>query len=388
VAELQVFGLGLGAGEAPLPERSSPGQAFVPDAAELLRLRLQERGWRIRSLCEVTQARTGDAVYLLGAPEPADPVFQRLRKQGGDLVVHPGQSLLHQLGAGAAVLSAQEFAAATPVSPAVVLGLPVKASCPRLLPGARVIRVRAERAPEELLAAGLRLEDFSPGDALLVPKEAVPACRELARLLVLMATLRAPGGCPWDREQTHLSLRPYLLEEAAEAVDALSAGDLHRITEELGDLLLQVVFHSEIGREEGTFSLEDVAGAIADKLVRRHPHVFQDTNPLSPEGVVRQWHELKRGERVRAPSAEVPSSFGALERAEKLASILRRHGLETEVEADFLWRQVSEAQAQGRMLSLELRAVVDRLLARLDRLGDPAALSPAERRRRWGNDER
>src|SRR4030095_3057886 len=95
----------------------------------------------------------------------------------------------------------------------------------------------------------------------------------LARLVDMMARLRAPGGCPWDREQTHETLRPYLLEEAYEVLDAIDHGDPRGLRDELGDLVLQVVFHAELAREAGAFSIADVATAIADKLERRHPHV-------------------------------------------------------------------------------------------------------------------
>src|SRR5512143_3685820 len=98
----------------------------------------------------------------------------------------------------------------------------------------------------------------------------------LGRLVDLMARLRAPGGRPWDREQTHESLRPYLLEETYEVLDAIEDGVPAALCDELGDLLLQVVFHAELAREAGTFDVGDVARTIADKLVRRHPHVFAD----------------------------------------------------------------------------------------------------------------
>src|SRR5262249_11252218 len=98
----------------------------------------------------------------------------------------------------------------------------------------------------------------------------------LGRLVDIMARLRAPGGCPWDREQTHASLRPYLIEEAYEVLEAIDGGDVSALRDELGDVLLQVIFHATIAAEAGRFGIADVASAIADKLVRRHPHVFGD----------------------------------------------------------------------------------------------------------------
>ena len=101
---------------------------------------------------------------------------------------------------------------------------------------------------------------------------------EFNRLVDIMAKLRAPDGCPWDREQTHETLKPYLIEEAYEVLDAIDAGDTRDLVEELGDVLLQVVFHAQVASEAGEFEVEDVARAISEKLVRRHPHVFADGN--------------------------------------------------------------------------------------------------------------
>ena len=145
-------------------------------------------------------------------------------------------------------------------------------------------------------------------------------------LLETLRRLRAPDGCPWDREQTHETLRPYLLEEAAEAADAISAGDLHELPGELGDVLLQVAFHSVIAEEAGTFSYEDVQRGIVEKLVRRHPHVFGETRVSSSEEVVSTWQAIKRqerGGRERSPEQQIPASLGALAReaqAQKLTS--------------------------------------------------------------------
>ena len=118
----------------------------------------------------------------------------------------------------------------------------------------------------------------------------------MQRLLETLRTLRAPDGCPWDREQTHASLRPYLLEEAAEAVDALATGDGKAVTEELGDVLLQIAFHATIAEEAGTFAYEDIEKAIVDKLVRRHPHVFGDVSVKDSAEVVANWQAIKAQE--------------------------------------------------------------------------------------------
>jgi MazG family protein len=120
---------------------------------------------------------------------------------------------------------------------------------------------------------------------------------QLARLRAIMHRLRAPGGCPWDAEQTHESLIPNLIEEAYETVDTIQRADYGHLREELGDLLLQVVFHSELAAEAGRFNLDDVAREISDKLVRRHPHVFGDSAAATTDAVLQQWDQIKRGEK-------------------------------------------------------------------------------------------
>jgi len=157
----------------------------------------------------------------------------------------------------------------------------------------------------------------------------------LSRLVDIMARLRAPGGCPWDREQTFESLRPYLVEEAYEVLDAIEEGDLAGLRDELGDVLLQVLFHSEIAAEGGHFRLADVARAIADKLVRRHPHVFADVTVRDADEVVRNWRRIKAEERRAAGGgaeptllAAVPTGLPALARAQQVGDKLAHAGLD------------------------------------------------------------
>ncbi len=111
----------------------------------------------------------------------------------------------------------------------------------------------------------------------------------MVRLVEVMDRLLAPGGCPWDREQTLETLRPFLVEETYEVLDALSRGDVEGHKEELGDLAMQIVFHAAIRRQEGAFDIDDVCNAISDKLVHRHPHVFGDAKAETSEQVLRQW---------------------------------------------------------------------------------------------------
>lgn len=158
------------------------------------------------------------------------------------------------------------------------------------------------------------------------------AVAALARLVDIMHRLRAPGGCPWDREQTPESLRPYLVEETYEVLDALDAGEPNAIRDELGDLLLQVVFHAEIAAEEGHFTIGDVATAIADKLVRRHPHVFADAQADDADAVVANWRRIKAAERAARGEvgvlAGVSRGLPALARAQQVGDKLAQVGFD------------------------------------------------------------
>jgi uncharacterized protein YabN with tetrapyrrole methylase and pyrophosphatase domain len=147
----------------------------------------------------------------------------------------------------------------------------------------------------------------------------------MQELLAIMRRLRAPDGCPWDCEQSHESLRPYLLEEAAEAVDAISQGQLRELPGELGDVLLQVAFHSVIAEEAGTFDYAQVERSIVDKLVRRHPHVFGEVTVSGSGEVVSNWQAIKaqeRGGRERSLSEQIPASLGALAREAQAQKLL------------------------------------------------------------------
>ena len=143
------------------------------------------------------------------------------------------------------------------------------------------------------------------------------------RLVAVQARLRAPKGCPWDREQTHQTLRTYLLEEAYEVLEALDAGNDAKFAEEMGDLLLQIVFHSQIASEEGRFTVADVIREIHDKMIRRHPHVFGEARAKDSKEVLRNWEQIKaeerraskaQGEKEEGP-AEVPSLLDGVSRA-------------------------------------------------------------------------
>jgi len=169
---------------------------------------------------------------------------------------------------------------------------------------------------------------------------------DITRLLEIMAALRTPGtGCPWDLKQDFASITPYTLEEAYEVVDAIERGDLADLRDELGDLLLQVVFHARMAEEQGAFAFGDVVEAITKKLIRRHPHVFGSTRDLSPEEVKRLWDSIKseekaerKAERARmglSPEAHeagflggIPTALPALTRAQKLTAKAAKAGFD------------------------------------------------------------
>ncbi len=171
-------------------------------------------------------------------------------------------------------------------------------------------------------------------------------CEGVSRLIRVMERLRSPDGCPWDRKQTHKSLERYILEEAYEVVDAIHSGDHAHLKEELGDLLLQVVFQAQIASEEGRFTIDDVADGIADKLIRRHPHVFGEKEGITtPEEVEVAWEEIKRAEKERPTSVlePIPKSLPALLYAYELQSKAAKVGFDWEEAENALDKMPEEA---------------------------------------------
>jgi ATP diphosphatase len=174
-----------------------------------------------------------------------------------------------------------------------------------------------------------------------VNRDAV-AMNRMRELLGIMARLRAADGCPWDREQTFASIAPYTIEEAYEVADAVERGDMQHLKDELGDLLFQVVFHAQMASEANQFDFAAVAGAICDKLLRRHPHVFGDGGPLTPAEQSESWERIKAAERGAGASAGtsasaaqshldgVPQALPALMRAYKLSKRAARVGFDFE----------------------------------------------------------
>lgn len=182
------------------------------------------------------------------------------------------------------------------------------------------------------------------------------AAQAFERLVQIMHRLRGPGGCPWDGEQTHQSIKPYLIEEAYEVIEAIDRADDRELCSELGDLLLQIVFHAEMASETDRFDIVDVVRTIGDKMVRRHPHVFGDTAVTGTADVLRNWSRIKAEERKndadRSVLAGVPRGMPALLRAQRLGEKAAHTG--------FDW---SEARAVLAKLHEELGEIEQALSA-------------------------
>jgi len=160
---------------------------------------------------------------------------------------------------------------------------------------------------------------------------------DFASLVKVMELLRAPGGCPWDREQTHESIRANFIEETYEVIEAIDTKDPSLLQEELGDVLLQVVFHARIAEENEKFSIDDVVHDITEKLIRRHPHIFADVEAETSEQVLTNWEQIKTEEKQRiglaGSLASVPPSLPALMRAQKLVKKAGKAGLQPDTDA-------------------------------------------------------
>jgi XTP/dITP diphosphohydrolase len=221
----------------------------------------------------------------------------------------------------------------------------------------------------DALAAEVSSRQDPPEVEILVGSYDVPGSR-LLDLVAVMDRLRSPGGCPWDEEQTHESLVPYVIEETHELVEAIESGDRPHMVEELGDLLLQVVFHARVGQEhpEAPFGIDDVAGGIVEKLVRRHPHVFADVDADTSQEVAANWEQIKAAEKPHrtSPLDGIPEGMPALARATKAAGRLSTAGRLDLAEAaaahddlgSRLFALVLEARDNGQDPEAALRAVV------------------------------
>jgi tetrapyrrole methylase family protein/MazG family protein len=175
--------------------------------------------------------------------------------------------------------------------------------------------------------------------------------KNMGQLLRIMARLRGRNGCPWDREQTHQSIRHNLIEECYEAVDALDSGTMQEFRDELGDLLLQVVFHAQMASDAGEFDFDDVAKSISDKLIRRHPHVFGPATAKNSREVLKQWEAIKKEEKKSSSIvAEIPRTLPALLKADKVQRKVARVG--------FDWKHVNDVVAKVEEEVRELKGAL------------------------------
>lgn len=318
---------------------------------------------------------------------PGDPLAERLREIG----IEPDE-----IPEADPILLRPEAREPQPAAPGTRLPLVAGHGHGETPPGARALAARlAEMATargEAVFVAPTGVDHRDTGETVVraVMERAMagdlevevvigrpPRGHRLLELVAVMARLRGPGGCPWDREQTHVTLARYLLDETYELMEAIESGTSAEIEEELGDLALQIVFHSEIANESGTFDVDDVAGSLVEKLIGRHPHVFGDVEVAGAGEVVRNWDEIKKREKQRGSVLDgVPESLPALAYAQKL---LRRAG----VSASDAGGEASEAvarvaaEADERALGEALFALV--ALARTRGLDAEGAMRRAAR---------
>jgi uncharacterized protein YabN with tetrapyrrole methylase and pyrophosphatase domain len=236
--------------------------------------------------------------------------------------------------------------------------------------------------PAEVLDAAAPADGF----VVLPPRDPYADLASLGAVSRIAERLRAPGGCPWDQEQTHASLRPHLLEEAYEALEALDRGDLETLRDELGDLLFQIAIHAQLASEAGAFDIADVSRSVGEKLVRRHPHVFAGTS-LEGKDLLVQWEQIKR-EETQGRRASIldglPQSLPALFAAERLQERaarvkLRPPRIELPLDVDdpeflgeLLFGLVAEARERGFDAETALREANERFAAHVARVEERA----------------
>lgn len=239
-----------------------------------------------------------------------------------------------------------------------------------------IVSPDGDRGLTDVLAGELTRQPESAPVEMLVGSWDQPGAR-LGDAVAVMDALRSPGGCPWDAQQTHRSLAKYLLEEAHETVDAIDSGDRDHLREELGDVLLQVLFHARIAADdaENPWDIDDVAGELVAKLVRRHPHVFGDGEALTPDEVEIAWEQIKAEEKAERGASQtpllegIPASLSTLLIADKVLARRERTGLvdvptsddPADAIGDRLLQLVAQARAQGVDADAQLRRAVKRI---------------------------
>ncbi len=213
-----------------------------------------------------------------------------------------------------------------------------------------------------------------------------------SEIVSIMRRLRAPGGCPWDAEQTHESLKRYLLEEAYEVIEAIDASSDELLKEELGDLLLQPVFHAAIAEERGAFTIDDVMVTLADKLIRRHPHVFGDQQIENSAAQIANWEKIKKqekGDERRSTLAGIPPHLPALMKAHKITEKAARVGFDWERVDQVMAKVLEELHEFEEALTaadqVQMEAELGDLLFAIVNLGRFVSLDPEEALRKTIN---
>jgi MazG family protein len=225
-------------------------------------------------------------------------------------------------------------------------------------------RTSKHKKPKKLKAGAKRAASKSARRQTLRSAAKKPIGRLFEDLVAVQARLRAPGGCPWDREQTHVTLKTYLIEEAYEVLDAIENAAPQELKEELGDLLLQVLFHADLAFEAGHFDISDVVRGIHDKMIRRHPHVFGDVKVNSSSDVLKNWAQLKAAEKQARSSTDgiskpiAPSVLDGIPRS--LPALLEAYQLTRRAaQVGFDWEQVDGIFAKMVEETAELRAALN-----------------------------
>ncbi len=298
-------------------------------------------------------ARGGDVVYAVpGHPLVSErsvtEVLARAAEAGTEVVIHAGLSYVNlaatalRMDLGGVQLCDALHLRVDPQRPALVsqvysrdAATSLKLALLDIYPPDHPITVLSAlgTGDEALLHIPLSELDHRPAGFLdtvfLPPLEAIDDVRRFDGLFAVIERLHAPDGCPWDREQTHESLRPHLLEESYETLEAIDSGDPAKLAEELGDLLLQVLMHAAVAERLGEFSFGDVTEHIARKLIRRHPHVFGEATAKTAEEVWQSWETLKKAEKPRSSILEgIPSTLPALAASQSIQGRARRIGFD------------------------------------------------------------
>lgn len=238
-------------------------------------------------------------------------------------------------------------------------------------------RKRPTSSPRMQPSKSARRQNDPVNPAVGTTTSRLPVGKLFEELVAVQARLRAPGGCPWDREQTHETLKTFLIEEAYEVLDALDNGNAKELSEELGDLLLQVLFHADLAREAGAFEISDVVIGTRDKMIRRHPHVFGDVTAETADDVLKNWAQLKAQEKQAAQeesSLEKSLKASALDGVPRLLpALLEAYQLSRRAaHVGFDWENAQGIFEKLHEESVELQAALDKLTRRdvEEELGD------------------